>query len=141
MPLALGAAIACPDRKVVCLQADGSGLYTVQALWSMARERTDVVVIVLKNDAYAILGIELARVREGDANAKMTSMLSLGGPALDWTQIASGFGVPASRAETAEDFHRKLQAALAEKGPRLIECAVGIAKEARFLEEVIHRSR
>ena len=141
LPMALGAAIACPDRKVVCLQADGSGLYTVQALWSMARERTDVVVIVLKNDAYAILGIELARVREGDANAKMTSMLSLGGPALDWTQIASGFGVPASRAETAEDFHRKLQAALAEKGPRLIECAVGIAKEARFLEEVIHGSR
>ena len=64
MPLALGAAIACPDRKVVHLQADGSGMYTVQALWSMAREKTDVVVVVLKNDLYAILGLEMARVRE-----------------------------------------------------------------------------
>jgi len=64
LPMALGAAIACPDRKVIHLQADGSGMYTVQALWSMAREKADVVIVLLKNDAYAILGIEMARVRE-----------------------------------------------------------------------------
>src|SRR5271167_2697509 len=70
MPLALGAAIACPDRKVVHLQADGSGMYTVQALWSMAREKAEVVVVLLKNDAYAILALEMARVREQEINAK-----------------------------------------------------------------------
>ena len=77
LPMALGAAIACPDRKVVHLQADGSGMYTVQALWSMAREKTDIVIVVLKNDAYAILGLEMARVRENELNARMKSMLDL----------------------------------------------------------------
>jgi len=75
LPMALGAAIACPDRKVVHLQADGSGMYTVQALWSMAREKADVIIVVLKNDAYAILDLEMARVREHETNAKMKSML------------------------------------------------------------------
>ena len=88
--MALGAAIACPDRKVVHLQADGSGMYTVQALWTMAREKTDVVVVLLKNDAYAILGLEMARVRENELNARMRSMLDLGDPALDWVKIATG---------------------------------------------------
>jgi Thiamine pyrophosphate enzyme, C-terminal TPP binding domain len=84
LPLALGAAIACPDRKVVHLQADGSGVYTVQALWSMAREKTDIVIVVLKNDAYAILGLEMARIREKELNPKMKSMLDLSNPTLDW---------------------------------------------------------
>jgi acetolactate synthase-1/2/3 large subunit len=141
LPLALGAAIACPDRKVVHLQADGSGMYTVQALWSMAREKADVIIIVLKNDAYAILDLEMARVREREMNAKMKSMLDLGNPSLDWVNIATGLGVPATRAGTAEEFHQRFEAALAANGPRLIECQVAIPKEWFALEEYIHRTR
>ena len=141
LPMALGAAIACPDRKVVHLQADGSGMYTVQALWSMAREKADVVIIVLKNDAYAILDLEMARVREREMNAKMKSMLDLGNPSLDWVNIATGLGVPATRAGTAEEFHQRFEAALAANGPRLIECQVAIPKEWFALEEYIHRTR
>ncbi|WP_406698057.1 acetolactate synthase large subunit [Singulisphaera sp. Ch08] len=141
MPLALGAAIACPDRKVVLLQADGSGMYTVQALWSMAREEADVIIIVLKNDAYAILGLEMARVRESETNAKMKSMLELGHPAIDWVDIATGLGVPATRAGTAEEFRQRFEAALGVKGPRLIECQIAFPKEWPALEELIHRTR
>jgi len=124
LPLALGAAIACPERRTILLQGDGSGMYASQALWSMAREKTDVVVIVLRNDNYAILEVELARVREGDANDKMLSMMHLGDPALDWVKLAEGHGVAATRATTAEEFHAQLQAALERKGPCLIEAKV-----------------
>jgi len=124
LPLALGAAIACPDRKTILLQGDGSGMYASQALWSMARERTDVVVIVLRNDNYAILEVELARVREGDANDKMLSMMHLDDPALDWVKLAEGHGVAATRATTAEEFHAQLEAALQQRGPHLIEAKV-----------------
>jgi len=131
--MALGAAIACADRKVVHLQADGSGMYTVQALWTMAREKTDIVVILLKNDAYAILGLEMARVREKELNVRMKSMLDLGYPTLDWVKIASGHGVPATRATTAEEFHRQFETALSAKGPHLIECQIVTPKEWRAL--------
>ena len=141
LPMALGAAIACPDRKVVHLQADGSGMYTVQALWSMAREKVDIVIVVLKNDAYAILDLELARVREKETNAKMRSMLTLGNPTLDWVHISTGLGVPATRAATAEEFQEQFEAALGSKGPRLIECQVAIPQEWLALEEYIHRTR
>lgn len=141
LPTALGAAVACPDRKVVVLQADGSGMYTVQALWSMAREKADVVVIVLKNDAYAILNLELARVREGQSNAKMKSMLDLDGPSIGWVEIATGLGVSATRARTAEEFHRQFEAALAAEGPKLIECQVVAPREWSALEDYVHRTR
>jgi acetolactate synthase-1/2/3 large subunit len=141
LPMALGTAIACPDRKVIHLQADGSGMYTIQALWSMAREQADVTIVVIKNDAYAILELELARVREHEKNAKMKSMLDLNNPTLDWVSLATGHGVPASRAKTAEEFHREFGAALGVKGPRLIECQVGVPKELLALEEYIHRTR
>jgi len=141
LPMALGAAVACPDRKVVHLQADGCGMYTVQALWSMAREKADVVVVLLKNDAYAILGLEMARVREQEINAKTKTMLDLDNPALDWVKISTGLGVPATRAATAEEFHRQFEAALGAKGPRLIECPVAIPKELLALEEYIHMTR
>ena len=141
LPMALGAAIACPNRKVVHLQADGSGMYTVQALWTMAREKADVVIILLKNDAYAILGIELARVREGDMNARAQTMLGLDNPTIDWVQMATSLGLAATRAATAEEFHREFEAALAAKGPRLIECQVAIAKEMVALTEYIHKMR
>ena len=141
MPLALGAAIACPDRKVVHLQADGSGMYTVQALWSMAREKSDVVVVVFKNDVYAILNLEMARVRENELNAKMKWMLDLDKPTLDWVSISKGFGVPATRARTAEEFHRQFEAALAVKGPHLIECQIAARKDLAALEGYIHKNR
>ena len=141
LPMALGAAIACPDRKVVHLQADGSGMYTVQALWSMAREKADVVVVLLKNDAYAILGLEMARVRENELNARMKSMLELGGPALDWVKIATGHGVPATRATTAEEFHRQIEGALGAVGPHLIECQIVTPNEWGALEDYVHRNR
>jgi acetolactate synthase I/II/III large subunit len=141
LPMALGAAIACPDRKVVHLQADGSGMYTVQALWSMAREKTDIVIVVLKNDAYAILGLEMARVRENELNIRMKSMFDLSNPTLDWVKISTGLGVPAVRAGTAEEFHRQFEAALGAKGPQLIECQVVTPKEWFALEDYIHRNR
>jgi acetolactate synthase-1/2/3 large subunit len=141
LPLALGAAIACPDRKVVHLQADGSGMYTVQALWSMAREKTDIVIVVLKNDLYAILGLEMARVREKELNARMKSMLDLNNPTLDWVNISTGLGVPATRAGTAEEFHRQFEAALGAKGPHLIECQVAARKDLAALEDYIHKNR
>jgi len=123
-PLALGAAVACPDRKTVLLQGDGCGMYTEQALWSMAREKVDVTVILLKNEEYGILEIELARVREGDANAKMQTLMRLDNPSLDWLKIAEGHGVPATRATTAEEFHKQFEAAMSRKGPHLIEAVV-----------------
>ncbi|MEL6766157.1 MAG: acetolactate synthase large subunit [Pseudomonadota bacterium] len=124
LPIALGAAVACPDRKVLAMQADGSGMYTVQALWSIARENCDVTIVILKNDQYGILNIELARVREGQPTDKMLSMLRLDSPSLNWVQIATGMGIPATHATTAEDFHTQLEEALAAKGPRLIEATV-----------------
>ena len=116
-------------------------MYTVQALWSIAREKADIIVIVLKNDAYAILDLEMARVREREMNAKMKSMLDLGNPSLDWVNIATGLGVPATRAGTAEEFHQCFEGALAANGPRLIECQVAFPKEWFALEESIHRTR
>ncbi len=141
LPIALGAAIACPDRKTILLQADGSGMYTVQTLWSLAREHADVVVVVLKNDAYAILELELARVREKEANAKMKSMFGLGNPSIDWASISVGLGVPATKARTAEEFHQQFGDALAKKGPQLIECQVAYPKAWPTLVENIHRLR
>ncbi|MBR0696342.1 acetolactate synthase large subunit [Bradyrhizobium lablabi] len=141
LPMALGAAIACPDRKIILVQADGSGMYTVQALWSMAREKADIVAIILKNDAYAVLGLEMARVREGELNAKMESMLDLKNPALDWVNIALGLGVSASRAKTAADFYGVFASALETKGPTLIECQVAIPNELAAFAEFINKSR
>lgn len=124
LPLGAGAAIACPDRKVICLQADGSAMYTVQALWTMAREKLDVTTIIINNGSYAILNIELARVGVGNPGRKALSLLDLTNPAIDWTAISEGMGVPAERAETAEEFRSALADALAIKGPRLIEAVI-----------------
>jgi acetolactate synthase-1/2/3 large subunit len=123
-PVALGAAVACPDRKTVLMEGDGSGMYSVQALWTMAREKLDIVLIVLKNDSYGILNIELARVREGDPNAKMLSLLHIDNPTLDWIKISEGQGIPATRATTAEEFHQQLATAMSTKGPHLIEAQI-----------------
>jgi acetolactate synthase-1/2/3 large subunit len=124
LPLALGAAIACPDRKVVALQADGSAMYTIQTLWSMVREQADVTVVILNNRSYAILNIELARVGAGPATSKTLSLLDLSRPNLDFVALAAGMGVPATRATNAEEFDTQLAEAVAARGPRLIEAMV-----------------
>ena len=124
LPLALGAALACPDRKVISLEADGSAMYTVQALWSMARENTDVTVVIMNNRSYAILNIELARVGAGQPTPKTLSMFDLSGPDIDWVSISEGMGVPATRVTTAEEFHQQFEQAMAHKGPSLIEALV-----------------
>jgi acetolactate synthase-1/2/3 large subunit len=124
LPLALGAAIACPDRKVLALQADGGGMYTLQALWSMVREQTDVTVVIMNNRSYAILNIELARVGAGQPTAKTLSMLSLANPDINWVELARGMGMPASRASSAEEFDTQLAAAMQHQGPQLIEAMV-----------------
>jgi acetolactate synthase-1/2/3 large subunit len=124
LPLSLGAALACPDRKVIALQADGSAMYTLQALWSMARENADVTVVIFNNRSYAILNIELARVGVGQPTPKTLSMLDLSRPDINWVEISEGMGVPATRATTAEEFHQQFAEALAQNGPRLIEAMV-----------------
>jgi len=124
LPLSLGAAVACPHRKVVALQADGSAMYTIQALWSMARENTDVTVVILNNRSYAILNIELARVGAGQPTPKTLSMLDLSRPDIDFVALAEGLGIPASRATSAEDFHQQFADAMEGEGPCLIEAMV-----------------
>ncbi len=124
MPVAVGAAIACPDRKVLALQADGGGMYTNQALWTMAREKLNVTTVIFNNGAYAILQIELARVGVQNPGPKALSMLSLRDPAIDWVKLSEGMGVPAVRATTAAEFRACLIDALAHKGPRLIEAII-----------------
>lgn len=124
IPAALGAAIACPDRKVINLEADGSAMYTVQGLWSLAREKVDTVTILLNNRSYAILNIELERVGAGEPNARTLSMLDLSNPDLDFTALARSMGLNASRAGTVAEFDAQLSKALATPGPHLIEAMV-----------------
>jgi acetolactate synthase-1/2/3 large subunit len=124
IPLATGAAVACPDRKVVCLQGDGGAMYTLQALWTQARERLDVVTVIFANRSYSILNIELARVGAGNPGPRALSMLDLHNPELDWVRLAGGMGVEASRAETIEAFEAQFAAAIADRGPRLIEAVL-----------------
>jgi acetolactate synthase-1/2/3 large subunit len=121
VPLATGAAIACPDRKVICLQGDGGAMYTIQALWTQAREGLDVTTIIFSNRKYQILGVELSRLGFTDPDRKVLDTMELSRPDLDWIRLAGGMGVPAERAETAEAFTDLLEKALSESGPHLIE--------------------
>ncbi|WNG80137.1 acetolactate synthase large subunit [Mycobacterium sp. ITM-2016-00316] len=124
LPVAVGAAVAAPDRPVIALQADGSALYTISALWTMAREHLDITVVILNNHAYAILQLELARVGATGDGDRARSLLDIGRPDIDFVAIAHGFGVPATRATTAEELAEQFGAALAEPGPHLIDAAV-----------------
>ena len=123
-PLATGAAVACPDRKVLALQADGSGMYTAQALWTQARENLDVVTVVFANRAYAILEIEMRNVGVDDFGRNAERMLRLDEPALDWVGLANGMGVEGASVETCEGFFAVLEYALSRKGPFLIEAVI-----------------
>ena len=124
LPLATGAAIACPDCKVIALQADGSAMYTVQALWTMARENLDVTVIILKNNSYGILNIELDRVGVTTPGPKALSLLDLSNPIIDWVAMSNSMGVPAQSASTTQEFRAALSAAVAHNGPRLVEAVL-----------------
>ena len=121
LPLATGAALACPDRKVICLQADGSAMYTVQAMWTQAREGLDVTTLILNNRSYSILKQELANLGQGDAGRGALDMMELDRPALDWVGLARGMGVEAERARTMEELQRQLAAGLRSEGPYLID--------------------
>jgi acetolactate synthase-1/2/3 large subunit len=120
LPLAVGTAVAAPDRKVVGLQADGSSMYTIQALWTQARERLDTTTIIFNNRQYSILRSELKRVGASEG-PKALDLLDLSRPDIDFTALAQGLGVEAERATTAEEFTAALERALADDGPRLVE--------------------
>jgi len=124
LPSAVGVAVACPGRRVLALEGDGSGMYTVQSLWTMAREKLDVTAVIFANRKYAILQVELMRVGAGNPGRKADEMLSLDRPDLDWVKLANGMGVPATRATTAEEFNTQLARSLAAPGPSLIEVAL-----------------
>jgi len=124
LPLAAGAALACPERPVLALEADGSAMYTISALWTHAREQLDITTVIFSNRSYAILNMELERTGAPPAGQAARSLLDLSRPGLDFTALAEGMGVPASRAETAAQFAGQLRRALAEPGPHLIEAAV-----------------
>jgi acetolactate synthase-1/2/3 large subunit len=124
MPLAIGAAVAAPQRKVLSLNGDGAGAYTLQSLWTIAREGLDVTTVVFANHAYRILNIELTRTHAGKPGPAASKLLDLGDPRIDWLTVARGLGVPAVRCVTAEDFDSALARALATPGPNFIEAAM-----------------
>jgi len=121
MPVATGAAVACPERPVINIQADGSGMYTLQSLWTQAREGLNVKTLLCANRSYNIIRLELDRAGYTEPGTSSLSLIDLGNPNLDWVSLAKGMGVPGVSVETSEDLVRELKIALAEPGPRLIE--------------------
>jgi acetolactate synthase I/II/III large subunit len=124
LPNAIGAAIACPDRQVVVLESDGSGLYSPQSLWTIARENLNVVVLVFANHRYQILRNEMASVGASGAGPKASSLLDLTNPVVDWVRLATSLGVEASRAQTIEELRTALAAVYAKTGPAVVELAL-----------------
>jgi acetolactate synthase-1/2/3 large subunit len=123
-PVATGAAVACPDRKVICMVGDGSAMYTLQSLWTQARERLDVTTLVFANRSYQILRGEFAGVGAGEPGQRAVDMLTIDRPALDWVALAKGMGVEGRAVHTADDLNAALADANAQKGPRLIEAVM-----------------
>jgi acetolactate synthase-1/2/3 large subunit len=125
IPAAVGAAVAAPDRPVLCLESDGSAMYTISGLWTQARENLDVTTVIYNNGAYDILRLELQRVGAGATpGPKALDLLDISRPTMDFVKIAEGMGVPARRATTAEEFADALRVAFAEPGPHLVEAVV-----------------
>lgn len=121
LPVAIGAAIAAPDRKVIALEGDGSAMYTLQALWTMARENLDVTVLIFANRSYRILLGELANVGVENPGPRALDMFSLSRPDLGWVEMARGMGVEAVKVSTAPALADAMDAGLASSGPFLIE--------------------
>jgi acetolactate synthase-1/2/3 large subunit len=124
LPLAVGAAIACPDRRVLCLTADGSAMYTVQGLWTMAREGLNVTMVVFANQAYAVLKREFTYLGVGDPGPQARDMFDIDRPDLDWASMAKGMGVPGTRVTSLDEFVEVLRTGLKSDGPTLIEVPV-----------------
>jgi acetolactate synthase-1/2/3 large subunit len=124
IPVAIGAAVAAPGRRVLSLNGDGAAMYTVQGLWTLACENLDVTVIIFANRAYRILGVELERTGASSASTASRRLLSLADPVIDWVQVAQGLGLRAVSCRTAEHFDTALQAAIHEPGPSLIEAVL-----------------
>ena len=124
LPLAVGAAVACPERRVLCLTADGSGMYTLQALWTMVRENLKVTTVVFANRVYGVLKREFAGLGVGEPGPKAASLFDIGRPDLDWVALAKGMGVPATRAATLEEFVKALTNGFESEGPALVEVRV-----------------
>jgi len=124
LPLAVGAAIACPDRRVLCLTADGSAMYTAQALWTMAREGLNVTTVVFANRAYAVLKREFSYLGIGDPGPRAREMFEIDRPDLDWASMAKAMGVPGTRVTSLDEFVEALRAGLTSDGPSLIEVPV-----------------
>jgi acetolactate synthase-1/2/3 large subunit len=127
LPVATGAAVACPDRSVLALDSDGSAMYTISALWTHAREQLDITTVIFSNHRYAILDLELQRVGAAAGGGTARSLLDLSRPDLDFAALARGMGVPAARAGSAAEFADELRRALAEPGPHLIEALLSPA--------------
>jgi acetolactate synthase-1/2/3 large subunit len=121
LPAAIGAAVACPDRRVISLQADGSGMYTVQALWTQAREGLNITTLLCSNRLYRILQMEAARAGNIELGRAARWLTELAPPEIGWIELARGFGIPAVRVETADDLVKQLGRALGETGPNFIE--------------------
>jgi acetolactate synthase-1/2/3 large subunit len=121
MPLAVGAAIASPTRRVLCLTADGSGMYTPQALWTMAREGLNVTTVVFANRTYAVLQREYSALGVGVPGSRAADLFDIGRPTLDWVHLAKGMGVPSSRVTTLEAFAKAMRESFESEGPALIE--------------------
>ncbi len=121
LPLAVGAAVACPTRRVLCLTADGSGMYTVQALWTMAREGLNVTTVVFANRTYAVLQREFSGLGVGVPGPRAAELFDIGRPTLDWVHLAKGMGVRASRVTSLDAFAKAMREGLESAGPSLIE--------------------
>ncbi len=141
LPVAVGAAIACPDRPVLALEADGSALYTIQSLWTMAREGLDVTVLVFNNRSYGILNVELARVGAKAAGPRAKAQLDLSRPDVDFVALARGLGIPATRADSAEQLTDELRRAIAEPGPHVVEVVIPPVFSDRQLRAMPHALR
>ncbi len=124
MPCAVGAALACPDRPVISFEADGSAMYTLQALWTQAREGLDITTLICSNRSYDILKLELVRAGHAPIGQNALALTDLKNPSIDWVQISHGMGVPAVSIETGEQLAKELTEALRETGPHLIEVAL-----------------
>lgn len=120
-PVATGAALACPGRRVFCMVGDGSAMYTIQSLWTQARENLDITTIIFANHSYQILKSEFANMGFGPPGPQALALIDIDRPRIDWLAIGKSMGVPSVRVTTAEDFHRQLATSVREAGPKLIE--------------------
>jgi acetolactate synthase-1/2/3 large subunit len=124
MPCSVGAALAAPDRPVINIQADGSAMYTVQALWTMARENLNVTTLICNNSGYNIIAVELERAGLKDFGQNAHRLVDITHPAIDWVALSQSLGVPAVRVEDAKELAAQMKRCISEPGPHLIEMDV-----------------